>query len=330
LQPEALGFATGGTNAVRCQTLSNSDDVQFISNNASNVWRASGDVELESKPTWGTSLTSSVLYALPQSEQQSFSARIANNGTATIADKNADFIESVTRVNDGWVTIAFKAGFFSQTPVVLATAASRDRNSNVSHTHTYSKDTVTIVTDIADSGVDEDGPFNISVDRQGADARAPGVYVGTVARNQTMYIWDEKAYNAHGGTSSSASYHTRDLNTTGGDILATISVNKVYPQAGTYKIKASAPAYRPEQHHLALSLNGTIVKYGTSEYARTAQEAQTRSFVKHTLEISSGDYIEFEHYIASGDTNGLGIGTGYAGPPAADSIFTTVELIKIR
>jgi len=112
--------------------------------------------------------TIETVYAVEDNENV-FSARIGNDGTATITSQSIDFIENVERVNDGWVTINFKPGFFTVIPTVTATAEKRDRNANVSQTHTFNQNTVTVVTDIADSGVDEDGNFNIIITRQGSD-----------------------------------------------------------------------------------------------------------------------------------------------------------------
>ena len=100
-----------------------------------------------------------------------FSARIANNGTASVISKSADFIDSVVRTSSGTVTVNFKAGFFSVAPSVVSDINTTiiDRESVVTQISTTSVQVRTRVTHISNNF--EDYPFQITVHRQGADVK---------------------------------------------------------------------------------------------------------------------------------------------------------------
>jgi microcystin-dependent protein len=55
-------------------------------------------------------------------DENVFSARIANNGTASIVSQNSSFIQSVTRTALGFVQVDFIPGFFSEAPAIVSVA----------------------------------------------------------------------------------------------------------------------------------------------------------------------------------------------------------------
>lgn len=61
---------------------------------------------------------------IPTPGETVFSARINNNGTATIGTQNVDFIASVSRAGQGAVDIVFQTDFFSVVPTITATELS--------------------------------------------------------------------------------------------------------------------------------------------------------------------------------------------------------------
>lgn len=94
-----------------------------------------------------------------------FSARVANNGTASITTQSSNFITSATRSAVGIVDIVFEAGFFSVTPSVVI---SNDVNGFQSIVKTVTTSGFTVDSrDTASSGNDCD--FSVVVQRQGAD-----------------------------------------------------------------------------------------------------------------------------------------------------------------
>lgn len=91
--------------------------------------------------------------------------------------------------------------------------------------------------------------------------------------------------------------------------------------AGTYLVKASAPAYKVDTHMLRLRrfnvsavLQETV--YGTSEKAAAADTSQTRSHLWCRMTFASGDYVQLEHYTTAAEaTDGLGIAAAIATIP---------------
>ena len=110
-------------------------------------------------------------------------------------------------------------------------------------------------------------------------------------------ICDQKSAGTNGGTMTSGTWHTRDLNTeiADPDGIVSISSNQFTLQAGTYLIKASAPGYYVYDHMAKLYdvTASADVAFGTSEY--TSAQAQTRSTVIARETISGATTYEIRH-----------------------------------
>ena len=128
-------------------------------------------------------------------------------------------------------------------------------------------------------------------------------------------ICDEKSSLTSAGTFTSGDWRTRDLNTeiTDADGIVSISSNQFTLQAGTYLIKASAPAYYVYDHMIKL-YNVTAsadIAFGTSEYTGHASGVQTRSFLVARITISAATTFEIRHKCINTKTNnGFGEATG--------------------
>lgn len=100
-------------------------------------------------------------------------------------------------------------------------------------------------------------------------------------------------------------------------------------QAGTYFIKASAPAFFVQRHVAWLhnETDGAVVQYGTAEYAEAVNGANTRSFISARVTISGAKDFRIKHRCEgpTKSTNGLGVKTNYSG---SNSIYTIVEIFK--
>jgi len=72
---------SGSISSIYAYAQFNTGNILIGADATSPNWLVSGDVELESKPTWGTSLTSSVLYALPAAIDPSPVRYTSNNAT---------------------------------------------------------------------------------------------------------------------------------------------------------------------------------------------------------------------------------------------------------
>lgn len=95
-----------------------------------------------------------------------FSAKVANNGTATITSQNLDFIDTVTRTAVGEIQVNYKAGFFTQTPTVVVQQNQYERIVGLP-TSTATGFLIRVEERGTGNSLDEDIDF--IVQRQGAD-----------------------------------------------------------------------------------------------------------------------------------------------------------------
>ncbi len=146
-------------------------------------------------------------------------------------------------------------------------------------------------------------------------------------------ICDQKANDVHGGTFTDGADRTRDLNTeiSDADSIVSIGSNQFTLQAGSYLIRASAPASKVYRHliHLYNVTDSSRVQDGTCEYAYPANAYdQCRSFLSARVTISGAKAFEIRHRCQSTvATTGLGIGTEN-GIGASYNIYTIVEIYK--
>ena len=118
-------------------------------------------------------------------------------------------------------------------------------------------------------------------------------------------ICDQKSAGTNGGTMSSGTWHTRDINTeiADADGIVSISSNQFILQAGTYLIKANAAGYYVQDHMIKLYdiTAGADIAYGTSAYSNV--QAQTRSFLCARVNISGATTYEIRHKSGASKTN---------------------------
>ena len=155
----------------------------------------------------------------------------------------------------------------------------------------------------------------------------------TAASASPDYIWiREESGSAHGGTFSSGAWRTRVLNIEKADIggHATLSSNQITLAAGTYRIAASAPAYKVNRHQTRLYnvTGGTTIIAGTSEYIDTSATYSdaTRSFINGQFTLATSKVIELQHRCSTSVSNqGLGIGSTFG----EVSVYSEVQLWRI-
>lgn len=125
-------------------------------------------------------------------------------------------------------------------------------------------------------------------------------------------IVDRKTQGTVGGTFTSGAWRTRDLNTeiTDTDGIVSVAANQFTLAAGTYIIRASAPAYLSNSRHGTRMRNitdGTTDLFGTSEFSFNDQ---TRSFIAGKLILTASKTFELQHQTAiTSVTYGLGVET---------------------
>lgn len=144
-------------------------------------------------------------------------------------------------------------------------------------------------------------------------------------------IIDSKASGTAGGTFTSGAWRTRVLNSeTTDEIGVTLSFNRFTLPAGTYIIRALAPAYAVDSHMAALYnySDSSYTLYGTTENASAADDRSTiKSVVSGLFSISSSKTFEIRHYCdTTRADNGFGQPMGLAG---ISETYTVVELWKV-
>ena len=143
-------------------------------------------------------------------------------------------------------------------------------------------------------------------------------------------IADQKASGTDSGTFTAGSWETRDLNAELRDIdgIVSISSNQFTLAAGSYLVKASAPAKRVNRHQTRLQniTDSTTVEYGTAEQTYGGSSyIVTRSFLSAQFTISASKVFEIQHRCDSTESNsGFGQETSFGNI----EVYTIVEIYK--
>lgn len=122
---------------------------------------------------------------------------------------------------------------------------------------------------------------------------------------------DEKASGTNGGASSATTTHTRTLNTTVRNTLtgASLGSNEVTLPAGTYRVRAIAPAAGNVGQHKAHIYNvtdGAVLLVGVPMRSGAATESSA-SVVDGSFTLAAQKNISLRHYVTSSVAgNGLG------------------------
>lgn len=147
-----------------------------------------------------------------------------------------------------------------------------------------------------------------------AASTSPSIAALPILQPRIAVIADIKASGTAGGTPTAAAQNTRTLNTIISDpygIITSLTANTITLQAGTYKVLASAPAYRSDRHQLRFrnTTDSTTAITGSSAYTATGDDSATHSFIDGIFTITAAKAFQVTHYITSavGGANGLGI-----------------------
>lgn len=150
-----------------------------------------------------------------------------------------------------------------------------------------------------------------------------------------LNVVDQKSSGTDGGTFTSGSWQTRDLNTVVTNEIsgASLASNQITLADGTYYISASAPGYFVQNHKARLRniTHGSDEIIGSSEFSDAAgsspRPSTTRSFISGRLTVSGGpkDY-EIQHQCnVTRATDGFGRDTGFG----VNEVYTIVEIWKV-
>ena len=121
-----------------------------------------------------------------------------------------------------------------------------------------------------------------------------------------------------------------DLGTASGpsSVPKIVSNNQFTLQAGTYYIRAQAPAYRVDMHHIRLQnmTDSTTAGVGSVGMSSSSFASITLSLLTTRFTISSAKVFEIQHRCSTTHSSyGKGISHGISG---TDSIYTIVEIYK--
>lgn len=149
-------------------------------------------------------------------------------------------------------------------------------------------------------------------------------------RPSLLHVRDEKAAGTNGGASSVTTWHTRTLNTelTNEISGASLASNQITLGAGTYEIKASAPAFKVSRHKLKLrdTTGAADILIGQSTYTADVSSVVTHARIVGRFTLAVTSVLELQHYtelaVAS---NGLGVETN----AAVTEVYAEVMIEKV-
>ena len=144
-----------------------------------------------------------------------------------------------------------------------------------------------------------------------------------------VLLQDQKASGTHGGGFTSGAWQTRDVaEVTDASGICSVSSNAFTLAAGTYRIKASAPAWSVNENRAKLynDTDSSDVLFGTSEAAKSIFEVTTRSEIVGVFTTDGTKAFTIRHRCATtANTYGYGVATGFGDI----EIFTQSELWKL-
>lgn len=146
-----------------------------------------------------------------------------------------------------------------------------------------------------------------------------------------ILVVDQKAAGVAGGTFTMGSWVTRTLNTTVFNNItgASLASNQVTLPAGTYYVRASAPAYYAARHQ-AMLYNVTGAVYlvaGTGEVSNSTNGSETSSVVEGQFTLSVTSVVELRHQCTS---TAAGTGLGVAGNFGVPEVYAKVYIEKVQ
>lgn len=156
-------------------------------------------------------------------------------------------------------------------------------------------------------------------------------YLAAVPVQQTCYVKDVKSSGTNGGTFTSGSWQTRDLNTSEGDTeIVSVSSNQFTLQAGVYNISAEARCMNCRENKLRLqnTTDASTAIIGMTEDSGGVSDANSPGArLKGRVEITSAKTFELQH---RGTSTQASVGFGTAASFGVDEVYTQIEITKVR
>jgi len=144
-------------------------------------------------------------------------------------------------------------------------------------------------------------------------------------------ISDSKSTTVDGGTFTSGSFQTRDLNTSeqSGSFLVSVSANQFTLAAGEYELRCAAPAFGVGAHQARLQniTDATTTAFGTTALSSTSSSSQTNSIINALFTITAQKTFEIQHQATTTNTtNGFGSAHSFGG----NEIYTLMSIKSVE
>lgn len=170
-----------------------------------------------------------------------------------------------------------------------------------------------------DAWVSLDGKADISLGN--VTGNAVGIYA---------YFRDEKAAGTDGGSTSTATWQTRDLNTTVKNYIAgaSLSGNAVTLPAGKYYIRASVPVYIGVYSRAALydRTHSKYLMYSPSCFSSSAGYGFCLQPIEGEITLSTTSTLELRMWVSAGNASGMGHNTS---PSTVAEIYSELRIWKM-
>jgi hypothetical protein len=144
-----------------------------------------------------------------------------------------------------------------------------------------------------------------------------------------VIIEDQKAQNTSGGTATSGSWYTRDLNTLvrNHGTLASLATNQFTLPAGTFYISWSVPGFAVGRYQTRLRniTDSTTDATGTSQIVDSSTTVSTRSSGSILLTIAGSKTFAIQMQVGTTQaTRGNGVEANFG-----TEVYTRVEITKV-
>lgn len=149
----------------------------------------------------------------------------------------------------------------------------------------------------------------------------------------TAWVKDVKVGSAVGGSATATAWNTRELNTVEGDSsIVGLNSSQITLQAGTYNIDAWAPGYGTNDTTLRfrnITDSTNAIVGGTEIYSSTSPIVNGKANLSGRLVLTSAKVFELQQWVTSNSAGTEALGRASQAGASVDSIFATVQIIKI-
>lgn len=154
-------------------------------------------------------------------------------------------------------------------------------------------------------------------------------FLASIPQEKTVVIKDVKSSGTDGGTFTSGSYQTRDLNTIEGDSdIVSLSSNQFVLQPGTYNFECVAPAFRcsTAKSRLQNITDASTVAVSQPTQNNTSSGDPINNHISTQFTITAEKTFEVQHRCnTTRATNGFGLAASFGD----DEVYTQLKIRKL-